>query len=66
MQELKTSHILLHLACGQMVFGVRQLLRKNWAKQPKKDWCTRARQPMKLLCMGVRQFPIEDLCVGVR
>ena len=26
----------------------------------------RARQPMKELCMGVRQLLIEDLCVGVR
>ena len=35
-------------------------------KQPKKEWCTRARQPMNELCMGVRQLPLENLCIGVR
>lgn len=27
--------------------------------------CTWARQPMKDLCMGVRQLPKEEMCVGV-
>ena len=38
-----------------MVIGVRQLQRKKLA-----------RQPMNILCMGVRHLPLEDLCVVVR
>ena len=64
-QERKTSHIFLYLACEQIVFGVRQVQRKNWIKQPKKEWCKWDGQPMKILCMGVSQIPIEDLCIGV-
>ena len=37
-----------------------------WVTQPKKEWCTMARHPMKELPMGVRQLPIEDVCIGVR
>ena len=47
------------------MFEVGQLQRENWVIS-KKKWSTRARQPVKDLCMGVRQLPIEDLCVGVR
>ena len=65
MQERKTSHIWLYLACDQMVFGVRQLQRNNWVKQHKRECFTRAIQPMMELCMGVRQL-LGDLCVGVR
>ena len=32
MQERKTNHILLYLACEQMMNEVRQLQRKNWVK----------------------------------
>ena len=53
MQERKTNHALLHLACEQML--VEQLQRKNWVRQPNKE-----------LCMGVRELPVEDLCIGVR
>ena len=56
---------MLYLALQQMVFGVKQLQRTIWVKQPKREGCTRARQPMKELCMGVRRLPLEDLCVGV-
>jgi hypothetical protein len=30
-----------------MVFGVEQPQRKNWVKQLKKKWSTRARRPLK-------------------
>jgi hypothetical protein len=66
MQERKTTYILMYLACEQTIFVVGQLQRKNWIKQPAREWCTRARQPLKQLCIGVRQLLIEDLCVGVR
>ena len=66
MQERKTNHTLLYLAYEQMVIKVRQLQRNNWVRQPKREWCTRARQPMKEFCKGVREHLIEDLCVGVR
>jgi hypothetical protein len=56
MQERKSNHILLCLACEQMVFEVKQLQRKNWVRQPMKELCT----------LGVRQLIIKDLCVGVR
>ena len=65
MQERNTNHILLYLACDQMVIGVIQLQRKEWGKHfmTTTKMCIRARQ---LLCMGVKELPIEDLCVGVR
>ena len=66
MQERKPDQILRYLACEQMGFEVRQLQRKNWITQPKRERCTRARQPMKALCMRVRQLLIKDLCVAVR
>jgi hypothetical protein len=66
MQKRNTNHILLCLACEEMVFGVMQFQRKNWIRQPKKEWCTRVRQPMKELCTGVGQLPLKDLCVGIR
>ena len=66
MQERKTNHTLLCIVCEHMVFGVRQLQRINWARQPKREWCTRARRFMKELCMGVRELPIEDLFVRAR
>ena len=28
--------------------------------KPKREWCTRARQPMKELCTWARQLPIKD------
>ena len=41
MQEGKTDHVLMYLGCQHMVFGVKQLQKKeNWARQPKKEWCT--------------------------
>ena len=39
---------------------------KKWIGHPKKKWCIRIRQPLKELCMGVKQLLIEDLCVEVR
>ena len=66
MQERKSNHILLYLACEQTVFGAKQLQIKNRARQPEREWCTRARQPMEELCTGVRQLPIEDLCDEVK
>jgi hypothetical protein len=66
MQERKTNHTLMYLACEQMVFGVIQLQKQNWVTQTKRECCTRASQPMKELCMGVRQLPIEDICIRVR
>ena len=66
MQERKIRHTLLYLACKHMVFGVRQLQRKKWVKQPKREQYTRARQLMKELCTWVRWILVEDLCVGVR
>jgi hypothetical protein len=41
-----------------MVFGVKQLQREDWIKQPKRKWCTRARQPMKELCTKVKQLQL--------
>ena len=46
-----------------MVIRVGKLQRKNWVRQPKREWCTRARQLMKELCTRVRQLPIKDLCI---
>lgn len=66
MQERKVNHILLYVVCEQMVIEVKLLQRKDWIKQPNREWCTRAGQPMKELRKGVRHLPIEDLCVGVR
>ena len=66
MQEWKTNHILLYLACEQMVSGVNQLQKKNCVRPPKREWYTRVRQSIVELCTGVRQLLIEDLCVGVR
>ena len=60
------DHILLYLACEQMVIGIRQLPTKDWVRQPKREWCTRGRQLMNELCMRVRHLLIEDLCLGVR
>jgi plasmid replication initiation protein len=57
MQEWKTDHNLLYLACEQLVIAVRQ---------PEREWCTRARQPMKELCTRVIHLLIEDLCIGIR
>ena len=45
--------MLLYLACEQIVIGVKQLQRKNWVRQAKREWCTRARQPMKELCTNL-------------
>ena len=50
MQERKINHALVYLANEQMVFGVTQLQRKNFLKQPLKELCT-----------GVRQLLIEDI-----
>ena len=57
-------HILLYLVCEQMVFRVKQL---------KKEWCKRARQSMKELCIEVKQLQLgvgrllmEDVCIRVR
>ena len=36
MQEIKTKHTFVYLACEPMVVGVRQLQIKNWVKQPKR------------------------------
>lgn len=68
------NHILMYLACGQMIIEVRQLLRNKWARQPMDRLCTRVRQLlMEDLCVGVQQLhlgvrhlPLEDVCVGVR
>ena len=49
-----------------MVIGVRQLQRKKWTRQPVNELCNRARQPMDNFYTRVRQFTMEDLCVGVR
>jgi hypothetical protein len=51
--KIMTYHALMYLTCEQMMTRVR-LQKKKWA-----------RQPMDILCMGVRQIPMEDLCVGV-
>ena len=68
-----TYHALMYLACEQMVAGVRQLQKKNWARQPTNEMRTRARQLMDILCTGVRQLQLgvrklllEELCVGVK
>ena len=58
-----TYHGLMYLTCEQMMITVR-LQKKKWARQPN-EMCTRARQPMDILCTGVRQLPMEDLSVGV-
>ena len=64
--KMMTNHTLMYSTCEQKVIGVRQLMRKKWAKQPFNEMCTRAKQPTDILCTGVRQLPMEDLCVGVR
>ena len=48
MQERKTERILMYLAWEHMLNEVKQLRRKNWVRQPKKECCTRA------LCIKVR------------
>jgi hypothetical protein len=57
--------VLIHLACEQMVVGVRQLQKKKWTRQPINEMHTRARKLTDILCKGVRQLPMEDLCLGV-
>ena len=47
MQERKTNHILLYLACQQMVFGIRHLQKKELGQTTKEEWCTRASQSMQ-------------------
>ena len=49
-----TYHALMYLVREQMVTRVRQLHKKKWV-----------RQPMDILCTGVRQLLMEDICVGV-
>ena len=61
-----TNHALMYLACKHIVIGVRQLQKKKWARQPIHKMHTRARQPLDVLCTGVRQLPTEDLCIRVR
>jgi hypothetical protein len=62
-QERKIDGTLMCIVCEQIVFEVRQLQREHWVRS-KKEWSTRARQPVK--DWEVRQLPIEDLCVEVR
>ena len=50
-----TYYALMCLACEHMRIGVKQLQGKKWA-----------RQPMDIVCTGVRQHLMEDLFVGVR
>jgi len=47
MQERKTDHILLCLACERMAIGVKCFQKKNWVIHPDREWCTRAKQLMK-------------------
>ena len=46
------------------MFAVKQLQIKNRVRQPKNEWCTRARQHTKGLFTGVKELPIENLCIG--
>ena len=64
--KMITNHTLMYLACEQMVIGVIQLQSKKWVRQPTNELCTKARQPMDILCTGGRQIPLEDLFVGAR
>ena len=49
-----------------MATRLEEIQRKKWARQPNDEMCTRARQPIDILCMGVGRFSIEDLHVGIR
>ena len=42
-----------------MMFGVRQLQREKWVKQPKNILCTRDRQPKNEWCTRARQLMYE-------
>jgi hypothetical protein len=73
-----TNHILLYLACEHMVIEVKQPKKKKSITRSMNDSCTRTRQPMnemctkarrpvnKILCMGVRHLPGQNVHVGVR
>ena len=73
MQEIKTTYNLLYLTCERMMFGVKQLQRKNWVRQSKKLCCIRARQThegivqeISIASTRIRDLRLGDLCVGVR
>ena len=74
MQERKTNHALLYLACEQIVFGDRLLQRKNCVRQPMKELCMGVKWllieglyvEVRQHQLGARRLPLEDLRVGVR
>ena len=61
-----TYHALMYLACERTMTGIKQLQRTKWVEKTINRMRTKARQPMDILCMGVRQLPMEDLCDGVK